>query len=564
MRDIEHIHDPELLQQLVSFYKELSEKLFKELKTLREENIRLRGEGSISAIQQELYDLQARINALNAKLYGPSSERRTDDNSSSDGDSDKSKDSADSNDKKKKKQKGHGPTPQPLLPIIDVYHALDDADRICPHCGKTLRTMKDQHEECFEVDIIPAKLILKHHLREKAACDNGCIIETAQGPLKLIPGGQYSIPFTLDIATGRYLEHTPLERLRKRYLRMGLTVSVQTLFDQLYAAATYLVSTWTAVWRHQLTREQLFGDETPWPLFTPEGKKTWYLWSLSSPEATFYSFADSRSALVSRLLLLEFEGCLQCDGLASYSALPENGGKYSTREYVHYLHPTGYLVGTSKSLLSPMTPLPIVIGMCWSHVRRKFLPFEDSLPGPTHEILRLIRRLYGVEEEARQLAAQRAGPDASPEVLQYQVQEARALLRPQLSAQYVEDIAEFLKIQHALPQSGFEKAKNYVRNHWKALTVFLTEPSLELDNNASERSLRGPVVSRKNSYGSHSERGLLVTAVFYTLFESAKLSGVEPAAYVQACLEKAIKTPGATLLPWEFARSLEESSRLAA
>ena len=103
-----------------------------------------------------------------------------------------------------------------------------------------------------------------------------------------------------------------------------------------------------------------------------------------------------------------------------------------------------------------------------------------------------------------------------------------------------------------------------MRNHWKALTVFLTEPSLELDNNASERSLRGPVVSRKNSYGSHSERGLLVTAVFYTLFESAKLSGVEPAAYVQACLEGAIKTPGATLLPWEFAQRLEESSRLAA
>lgn len=140
-----------------------------------------------------------------------------------------------------------------------------------------------------------------------------------------------------------------------------------------------------------------------------------------------------------------------------------------------------------------MTPLPITIGMCWSHVRREFLPFEDSLPGPTLEILRLIRKLYGIEEEARQLAAQRAGPDASPEVLQYQVLEARAQLRPEFSAQYVEGIAAFLKIQHALPQSGFEKAKNYVRNHWKALTVFLTEPSMDLDNNAAERSLRGPV-----------------------------------------------------------------------
>jgi hypothetical protein len=79
MRDIAHINDPELLRNLVVYYKELTEKLLCELKVLREENARLRGEERISAIQQELFALQSRINALTAKLFGSSSERRTDD-----------------------------------------------------------------------------------------------------------------------------------------------------------------------------------------------------------------------------------------------------------------------------------------------------------------------------------------------------------------------------------------------------------------------------------------------------------------------------------------------------
>ena len=87
----------------------------------------------------------------------------------------------------------------------------------------------------------------------------------------------------------------------------------------------------------------------------------------------------------------------------------------------------------------------------------------------------------------------------------------------------------------------------------KASTLFLTEPSLELHNNRSEHSLRDPVVSRKCSDGGHSNLGMLVTAVLYSLFESAKLSGVDPVGYVNACLRDSLANPGTVLLPWEYA-----------
>lgn len=52
-------------------------------------------------------------------------------------------------------------------------------------------------------------------------------------------------------------------------------------------------------------------------------------------------------------------------------------------------------------------------------------------------------------------------------------------------------------------------------------------------NNATERGIRGPVVGRKNHYGSKSERGTEIAAIFYTLLETAKLQGVDPARYLR-------------------------------
>jgi transposase len=85
-----------------------------------------------------------------------------------------------------------------------------------------------------------------------------------------------------------------------------------------------------------------------------------------------------------------------------------------------------------------------------------------------------------------------------------------------------------------LPLSPLGKAIAYMGGLWAGLQRFVEDPRLALDNNATERALRGVVLGRKNHYGSRSERGTEVAALFYSLIESAKLAGVEPDAYLRA------------------------------
>jgi len=88
---------------------------------------------------------------------------------------------------------------------------------------------------------------------------------------------------------------------------------------------------------------------------------------------------------------------------------------------------------------------------------------------------------------------------------------------------------------------------------WPGLTRFLDDSRIPLDNNATERALRGMVIGRKNHYGSRSRRGTEVAALFYSLIESAKLCGVEPKAYLLHALRAALATPGTVTLPHTFA-----------
>ena len=104
------------------------------------------------------------------------------------------------------------------------------------------------------------------------------------------------------------------------------------------------------------------------------------------------------------------------------------------------------------------------------------------------------------------------------------------------------------------PGSALADAIEYMSRRWSKAVRFLDDSRLPLDNNAAERAIRGLVLGRKNHYGSKSRRGTEVAAVFYTLIESAKLAGVEPAAYLQRAAEIAL-AGGEPPLPHEAART---------
>ena len=101
---------------------------------------------------------------------------------------------------------------------------------------------------------------------------------------------------------------------------------------------------------------------------------------------------------------------------------------------------------------------------------------------------------------------------------------------------------------------GWLWALGYLLGHCKTLTAFLDDPLIPLDNNRTERALRGMVLGRKNHYGSRSVRGTQVAAIFYTLIETCILCGVDPQEYLRFTARAALRSPGTAVLPQEFAR----------
>jgi transposase len=102
----------------------------------------------------------------------------------------------------------------------------------------------------------------------------------------------------------------------------------------------------------------------------------------------------------------------------------------------------------------------------------------------------------------------------------------------------VQQIHQWALGQRALPQSPLGKAIDYLGKHFEGLRVFLADPDVPLENNRTERALRGVVLGRKNHYGSRSERGTKVAAMMYSLVETAKINRVDPELYLKlAALE---------------------------
>ena len=201
----------------------------------------------------------------------------------------------------------------------------------------------------------------------------------------------------------------------------------------------------------------------------------------------------------------------------------------------------GYAVYSSLARGAPeITPVH-----CWAHVRRKFLEAESSFPEESRKAIDWIGELYEVERGVPTLSR------GAPEDVRAEALALRTRLREERSRPIVDDLRgwAYETKPATLPQSLLGKAIDYMLSLWPGLTVFLTDPRVPLDNNAAERALRGVVVGRKNHYGSHSRRGAEVAAVMYTLFESAKLAGVDPHRYVLEATRRAIASPGTATLP---------------
>jgi len=167
-------------------------------------------------------------------------------------------------------------------------------------------------------------------------------------------------------------------------------------------------------------------------------------------------------------------------------------------------------------------------------------------PDEVDGILKLIGRLYEVEARARD-------PDEGWELLDW-----RGHLRKTESAAILEEIDGWLDDQNPLPRSAFGKAHAYLRKNWTRLSHFVENPKIWIDNNPTERTIRGPVVGRKNFAGCRSERGMDVAAMLYTIFETAKLCAIDPKDYLREVVTADIRNPGTVTMPSPIQEVLDQ------
>lgn len=494
MMRIEQINDVDTLRQVAVLLDRENHRLHERLAKLASEIDHLKGRGA-TTLQLELEALKEVLAQRERAIFGDKTERRP-------------RTEAGEASGERAPQRGHGPRQQPTLPILDVIHELDVADQTCPQCGGALTEWKGQTEDSEEVSVVERRFVILNHQRKKYRCAcNGCV-ETAPGPVKLQPGSRYATGFAVEVAVQKYLDHLPLERQVRVMEREGLTIDSQTLWDQLNVLARVLRPTYEALVGRVLGSEVVGADETWWRLMGKESSKRWWVWSVSGPDAVFYKVLPSRSQEAARQALNGYRGVVIADGYGAYEALSRAGPSFT-------------------------------LAHCWAHVRRKFIEAEPHFP-ECEQILALIGKLYAVEQTVPSATDHQGGCEARA---------LRQRLRHERSSVLLRDIQNWAFAQSPLPESSLGKAVAYMLGLWKGLTLFIDDPRIPLDNNLTERTLRGVVVGRKNHYGSRSQRGTEVAALFYSLLESAKLAGVEPKLYLLAATRSALADPHAITLP---------------
>ena len=482
---LDDLEDIETLRRAAKMLEAENLQMAKMITRLKRELFELKhGKAEQLELQLQIQELEDQLARRNKVLFGDSSEKRG---------TDKPKKSPE------KKQTGHGRREQPELEVVEQLHVENVEDETCDLCGGHLEASEGFFEESEEIDIIERRFVIKKHCRQKYKCECGSCIKTASGPLKLFDGARYSVGFAVHVAIAKYADHLPLERQVRGMQRDGLVIDSQTLWDQINVLARYLAPAYERLKGYVLSQPVVGVDETHWKLMGEKGKKKggkgkrWQAWAICCPNAVHYSFEDSRSAKTASAILDGYEGVVLTDGYAAYESVKKSGGRFT-------------------------------LAHCWAHVRRKFVEVEEQHPGRCTEVLDLIGQLYEVERRAKDKP-----PD---EVL---------ALRKERSRKIVLAIQKWALEAEALPESNLGRAIKYMGSLWDGLRVFLEDPLVGLDNNGTERALRGVVLGRKNHYGSRSVRGTEAAAIFYTLIESAKLAGVGPQTYLKTAITAALR-----------------------
>lgn len=423
-----------------------------------------------------------------------------------------------------KKQAGKRAADLSDLPVQRVDHYLTEEELTAEFGKNGWKQLPDMISRCYQ--FIPAKVeVEEHHIGVYSSKVDEHMVK-APHPRNLLRGSLVSPSLAAAIINGKYVNAVPLYRLEKEFERYGLAIPRQNMANWMIRLGEgYLGIMYDYL--HSLLYEYhvIQADETPVLVNKdgrPAGSQSW-MWVYRSGfmqrerQIILYEYQKTRNASHPRRFLKDYTGICVTDGYQVYHTLEKE------RE-------------------------DLKIAGCWVHCRRRFNDALEMVPKAHRKesvlylIMNQIRAIYREEGKLSDLSS-----------------EDRRTQRQLVVKPLVDAFFAYLKqISSKTPQNGKVKdAFTYALNQERYLRVFLEDGDVPIDNNASERAIRGFCIGKKNWEMIDTINGATSSAIIYSIAETAKANNLKPYDYFEYLLTEIPKHEEDTntdflkaLLPW--------------
>lgn len=380
------------------------------------------------------------------------------------------------------------------LPRVDHHHEITDTS--CA-CGQPLvRIGQDVSEQ---LDCVPAQFFVHRHIRGKYACRACQTIVAAALPAQIIDKGLPAPGLLAQVVVAKHDDHLPLYRQTEIYARSGVHIARSSIAQWVGICGVRLAPLAQALKDFILGHSVIHADETPVALLAPGRGKTQraYMWvyrttDFAHQRAVYFDFCASRGGEHPRRVLHSFSGTLVTDDYSGYNCIHARAD--------------------------------IIEAGCMAHARRKlFEAFELNGSQIAGHALKLMAGLYEIERTIQMLDAQ-----------------GRQQARQQRAKPIADELHAWLvgQRQRLANADATAKAIDYSLKRWRALTHYLDDGEVPIDNNAVENSIRPLALGRRNWLFVGSQGAGERAANIMSLIESAKLNGHDPWAYLKDVLER--------------------------
>lgn len=393
------------------------------------------------------------------------------------------------------KTRGRRPLP-PHLKRERIVHDLAEQEKHCAECQQDLRHIGEEVSERYEY--VPAQMLVIEDVCQKYACE--CTVKTATKPPQPIEKSTAGASLLAHVIVSKVADHLPVHRQAKIMARFGVEIPDQTMCGWMRQSAELLNPLYGKLKDFVFASKVIGTDDTPVKVLdhelphTRKGRMWPYVGDRDHP-AVIFDYTRTRERAGPEEFLENYRGYLQADAYVVYDSFftdPERG---------------------------------LVEVGCGAHGRRHLYQARETDSARMGAVLAYIAQLYAVEKRARQSGIE--GDDLR-------------LLREQGSRPVVEQLHIYLlKIsEQLLPKSDAGQAIAYLLKNWHALTRYLEDGDLPIDNNRTERSLRGIAIGRNNWTFLGSDRGGRTMAILRSFVGSCELLKLDPFEWFRDVLSR--------------------------